>query len=506
MLAALLFIAGLSAIGGGGDAQLLCFSATWCGPCQKMKPVVQQLSRDGYPIKQLDVDEHKELARQFKVNSVPSFVLVNRHGQVIDRIDQATTHKTLTEMLTYYRIEPKDITVRGQNPIAVPVVRPVERPGAYGGAGVAGRAASGPANLAPIANAGTRPDYDGSSAGVKQPVGSRTPSQLATQPYAQPNTEPVGNPTSHQQRSPEAVAMLTSVRGGGYANQATNAASVTEQAMASTVRLKVEDEEGHSFGTGTVIDVHGQEALVLTCGHIFRPSDGKGRILIDRFDSPTAEPTIGSLISYDMDLDIGLVSMKLTRPVQVARLAPITYQANANDPIFSIGCDRGAPPTVMQGRVNQIDRYLGPPNITASGQPVDGRSGGGLFSDRGELIGVCSAADPELDEGLYAALPRVYYELDRNGLTFVYDEADGSQPIAEVATASHDLDGLGPNHAAAQQHQAATEFPMTTHAAESQELVCVLRGESNGDNKVIVIKNPSRDLIERLSSEAAMSQ
>lgn len=499
MLAALLFIAGVSTIGGGGDAQLLCFSATWCGPCQKMKPVVDQLARDGFPIKKLDVDAHKALAQQFNVNSVPSFVLVNRHGQVIDRIDKATTHKTLSEMLTYYRITPKEMTVRGQNPIAVPVVRPVDRPGNR--ASVYGeRSANGRGNLAPIANAGSRPSFD------------------ATRSRAFPSTSRDSRELGAHARGQEKVAMLSDRRGGGhFENRAGSIAdsvkidgqnsSVTDQAMACTVRLKVEDEDGHSFGTGTVIDVHGQEALVLTCGHIFRPSDGKGRILMDRFDSPTAEPTIGSLISYDMDLDIGLVSMKLTRPIQVAPLAAITYRAEANNPIFSVGCNRGDPPTIMHGKVNQIDRYLGPPNITASGKPVDGRSGGGLFNSRGQLIGVCSAADPELDEGLYAALPRVYYELDRNGLTFVYDREGSNQPIAEVATASRDLGGLAADPSMPRSAQANPTRPAMARAnVGDQELVCVLRGEGTADNKVIVIKNPSHELIDRLSQEAAMSK
>ena len=53
--------------------------------------------------------------------------------------------------------------------------------------------------------------------------------------------------------------------------------------MAATARLRVEDGEGVSWGTGTVIDSRQGEALILTCGHIFRDSDGKGRVEVDLF-------------------------------------------------------------------------------------------------------------------------------------------------------------------------------------------------------------------------------
>ena len=68
--------------------------------------------------------------------------------------------------------------------------------------------------------------------------------------------------------------------------------------------------------------------------------------------------------------------------------------------MFSIGCDHGADPSVLRGRLKQVNKYLGPENITVQGRPTEGRSGGGLFSYDGKLIGVCNAADPEIDEGL----------------------------------------------------------------------------------------------------------
>jgi hypothetical protein len=117
--------------------------------------------------------------------------------------------------------------------------------------------------------------------------------------------------------------------------------------------------------------------------------------------------------------------------VAVAKVASQPVD-RVNDAAWSVGCDRGADPTVRSSRVTAIQRYNGPANLETSGAPVEGRSGGGLFNNQGELIGVCFAADPQLDEGLYAAIPSIQAELDRLGLSRVYLQA-GAQPAAVAA-------------------------------------------------------------------------
>ena len=56
-----------------------------------------------------------------------------------------------------------------------------------------------------------------------------------------------------------------------------------QKLMAASVRLKIDDAQGHSFGSGTIIDARDGEALILTCGHVFRDSKGKGPITVDLF-------------------------------------------------------------------------------------------------------------------------------------------------------------------------------------------------------------------------------
>ena len=425
-----------SALVAGDDVQLLCFGAKWCQPCREMQPVLDRLASEGFPIQKVDVEQAGQLATRYQIQSVPSLVLVDRQGNVIDQLRQATDYDTLRRFFAHHRIAPQVPTVRGQSP--------------------------------------------------------QTP--------ASPDLTAPSAPASHSGPSQPAANM----------------------SLAATVKLRVEDEGGHSFGTGTVIDVHGQEGLVLTCGHIFRSSQGKGRIVIERFDSTVAAPTTGTLISYDIDRDVALVSMKLSQPIAVASLAPLQYQSRPGEPIYSIGCNQGQPPTVVRGRVNQIDKYLGPPNITASGRPVVGRSGGGLFNQQGQLIGVCSAADPTIDEGLYAALPRVYYELDRNGLSFVYQRLNQPAPRVEPASrvepaprvAMNDrtpsttlpaTDALAPT--ATLQHVPSTfvqpkSLAEPSSPASARELVCVLKNEDGTESRAYVIEDPSQVLLEYLQREA----
>jgi len=64
---------------------LVDFYATWCGPCQTMMPVLDQLKKelgDGVKIVKVDVDKNKALAAQFKVRGVPSFLIFKDGKQV----------------------------------------------------------------------------------------------------------------------------------------------------------------------------------------------------------------------------------------------------------------------------------------------------------------------------------------------------------------------------------------------------------------------------------------
>lgn len=154
---------------------------------------------------------------------------------------------------------------------------------------------------------------------------------------------------------------------------------VSQQALRATVRIQVHETSAQSVATGTIIDVHGQEALIVTCGHVFRESQGKGKIQVDLFVDTAPRTVNGTLISCDLERDIALVAVSPGTAIQPARVAPPAFQFQRGQPVFSIGCDKGANPSVRSSAITSIDRYVGTPNLEVAGMPVDGRSGGGLF-------------------------------------------------------------------------------------------------------------------------------
>ena len=71
------------------DAAVVDFSATWCGPCRMLAPVLEEVSEklagkvDFYNV---DVDEAPELAAEYRVNSVPCLVLMKKGAFVSQSI------------------------------------------------------------------------------------------------------------------------------------------------------------------------------------------------------------------------------------------------------------------------------------------------------------------------------------------------------------------------------------------------------------------------------------
>ena len=62
---------------------ILDFYADWCGPCKKMKPVVEAIAEENAELKlgTINVDDSPELAAKFKIMSIPTLVVM-KNGQV----------------------------------------------------------------------------------------------------------------------------------------------------------------------------------------------------------------------------------------------------------------------------------------------------------------------------------------------------------------------------------------------------------------------------------------
>lgn len=63
---------------------LVDFGATWCPPCQALKPVMEELktkSNGQYKVVMVDIDERPNLAEHFRVHGIPHLLLIH-HGKV----------------------------------------------------------------------------------------------------------------------------------------------------------------------------------------------------------------------------------------------------------------------------------------------------------------------------------------------------------------------------------------------------------------------------------------
>ena len=77
--------------------EVLFFNATWCGPCRRMKPIVAGLRRQGYRMRNVDVDRRRDLAEKYGIRSVPTFVFLE-NGNEVNRFSGGTTAEYLRSL------------------------------------------------------------------------------------------------------------------------------------------------------------------------------------------------------------------------------------------------------------------------------------------------------------------------------------------------------------------------------------------------------------------------
>ena len=416
------------------ESVVLEFKASWCTPCKKMAPLVQSLIQAGGPIREIDVDKQRHLARRFQVQSIPTFILLI-DGREVDRTVGGMSRNGLQKW--FDRIQ----TSQGssQNP----------------------HQATRGAN-----NAGRNP---------------------AT-PIVRANNSDVP-----LHRSP--------------------------QGLQSSVRLRVRDAKGVNYGSGTIIESRPDKTLILTCGHIFRAMNKAAEIDVEVFDASRVHKFAGHLVDFDLNSDLGLVSIQARKHLQpTSRLAP--QSAAKHDSVYSVGCGGGEQPTIIQSQVTALNRYLGPDNVECTGIPVQGRSGGGLFNSDHCLVGVCIAADPNDKRGLYAGLGAIQQFLQRLQLGYLcrpQTVADGETTQLAITTPERSqpssLDRpstqapLMPTGSVGDHRLQAPEVAADIQEAMAKsahaEVVCIIRplGSSRESSRVIILNRASEKFVKYLSAE-----
>jgi thioredoxin 1 len=76
------------------------FTADWCQPCKKVKPIVEELSKDMFPntFQIIDAEVEMALSKKFEIKSIPTFILI-KNGQEVNRITGSQTKENLIEFI-----------------------------------------------------------------------------------------------------------------------------------------------------------------------------------------------------------------------------------------------------------------------------------------------------------------------------------------------------------------------------------------------------------------------
>lgn len=80
-------------------SHVLYFTADWCNPCQRTRPVAEELKRDGLiDFIFVDADTEIELLEKFSIKSVPTYILLE-DGREIKRMNGAKTREQFLEFI-----------------------------------------------------------------------------------------------------------------------------------------------------------------------------------------------------------------------------------------------------------------------------------------------------------------------------------------------------------------------------------------------------------------------
>lgn len=80
---------------------LIDFYATWCGPCQRMAPLIESIAEDTPEVTvcKVDVDQEPALAERYGVSSIPTFVVLE-HGALKTQAVGARPREEVLKLLS----------------------------------------------------------------------------------------------------------------------------------------------------------------------------------------------------------------------------------------------------------------------------------------------------------------------------------------------------------------------------------------------------------------------
>jgi thioredoxin 1 len=79
---------------------MLYFTADWCNPCKKVRPIVEELKREeAISVIYVDVDDNIELCETYEIKSIPTFLILE-DGIEVNRMTGAKTKEEFQKLIS----------------------------------------------------------------------------------------------------------------------------------------------------------------------------------------------------------------------------------------------------------------------------------------------------------------------------------------------------------------------------------------------------------------------
>jgi thioredoxin 1 len=80
---------------------VLKFSANFCIPCQRLKPIFDDVVKDIPDIKvvEIDVEEHPDIASNYKIRGVPTIIITDENDDVLAMKSGMMTKEQLKDLI-----------------------------------------------------------------------------------------------------------------------------------------------------------------------------------------------------------------------------------------------------------------------------------------------------------------------------------------------------------------------------------------------------------------------
>lgn len=92
-------------VAGSQTPVVLDFGATWCGPCKKLEPIIEELAseHDGRVlVGKVDISEAPGVAQKFGIMSVPTVVFLKQGGEPVHQFSGLESKAKITQLMSQH--------------------------------------------------------------------------------------------------------------------------------------------------------------------------------------------------------------------------------------------------------------------------------------------------------------------------------------------------------------------------------------------------------------------